>query len=255
MSELRKITLAPAWILHHYPYRDSSLLLEVFTREHGRLGLVARGARSARSRWRGQLQGFTPLLLSWSIRSDLGTLTDIEMQGNTRPAVGRQLLSACYLNELIMRLVTRHDPHPELFDAYAQSLEMLAVNMEAALRLFEKSLLQELGYGLLLDREADTGLPVSADALYEYRLEQGPVRCDNNNSGLLLHGSSLLALSSEVLDDQLACREIKHLMRAALSLYLGVRPLRTREVMRELTALGIKNDMTAKLNNRIRESG
>jgi DNA repair protein RecO (recombination protein O) len=255
MSTLHKITLEPAWILHHYPYRDSSLLLEVFTREHGRLGLVARGARSAKSRWRGQLQGFTPLLLSWSSRGDLGTLTDIEMQGNTRPAVRGQLPSACYLNELIMRLVSRHDPHPRLFDAYGQSLEVLAVNAEPALRLFEKSLLQEMGYGLLLDREADTGLPVRADALYEYRLEQGPVRCDNNASGLVLHGSSLLALSSEGLDDQLACREIKYLMRSALSLYLGARPLRTREVMRELSMLGIKGDMTTELKNRNREQG
>ncbi|MDH3899894.1 MAG: DNA repair protein RecO [Gammaproteobacteria bacterium] len=255
MSALRKIILEPAWILHHYPYRDSSLLLEIFTREHGRLGLVARGARAAKSRWRGQLQGFTPLLLSWSIRGDLGTLTDIEMQGNTQPAAGRQLLSACYLNELIMRLVTRHDPHPELFVAYAQSLEALAINEEAALRLFEKCLLQELGYGLLLDREAETGLPVSADALYEYRLEQGPVRCNNNSSGLVLHGSSLLALFSEALDDQLACREIKRLMRAALSLYLGARPLRTREVMREFATLRAKSDVAAELYNRIREPG
>jgi len=255
MSALRKITLEPAWILHHYPYRDSSLLLEVFTREHGRLGLVARGARAAKSRWRGQLQSFTPLLLSWSMRGDLGTLTDIEMQGNTHPAVGRQLLSACYLNELIMRLVTRYDPHPELFVVYAQSLEALANNEEAALRLFEKCLLQELGYGLLLDHEADTGLPVSADGLYEYRLEQGPVRCNNNNSGLVLHGSSLLALFSEALDDQLACREIKRLMRAALSLYLGARPLRTREVMREFATLSVKYDVAAELNNHIREPG
>ena len=255
MSAPRKVTLEPAWILHHYPYRDTSLLLEVFTREHGRLGLVARGARAEKSRWRGQLQGFTPLLLSWSMRGDLGTLTDIEMRGNTRSAAGRQLLSACYLNELIMRLVTRHDPHPQLFVAYTQSLEALAINEEAALRLFEKCLLQELGYGLLLDHEADTGLPVSADGLYEYRLEQGPVRCDNNNSGLVLNGSSLLALSSEVLDDQVACREIKRLMRAALSLYLGARPLRTREGMLEFATLSVKSDVATDLNNQIREPG
>lgn len=251
MSSPTKVTLEPAWVLHRYPYRDSSLLLEVFTREHGRLGLVARGARSAKSRWRGQLQGFTPLLLSWSMRGELGTLTDLEMQGLPGPCGGRQLLSACYLNELIMRLMTRHDPHPALFVAYAEALGNLGVNEEPALRLFEKCLLQELGYGLLLDREADTGLPVSADNRYEYRLERGPVRCDNEDgSGLVLRGSSLLALSNGALDDPVACREAKQLMRAALSLYLGGRPLRTREVLRQLATLGANRDVADEMHTK-----
>lgn len=249
MSSPTRIMLEPAWILHHYPYRDTSLLLEVFSKEHGRLGLVARGARSAKSRWRGQLQGFTPLLLSWSLRGELGTLTDLEMQGLSGACGGRQLLSACYLNELIMRLTTRHDPHPMLFDAYAEALGKLGANEEPALRLFEKRLLQELGYGLLLDREADTGLPVSADSHYEYRLERGPVRCDNNDcSGLVLRGSSLLALANGTLDDPVTGREIKQLMRAALSLYLGSRPLRTREVMRQFATLGTTNEYARQPN-------
>ncbi len=249
MSSPTKVMLEPVWILHHYPYRDSSLLLEVFSRGHGRLGLVARAARSAKSRWRGQLQGFTPLLLSWSLRGELGTLTDLEMQGLPGPCGGRQLLSACYLNELIMRLTARHDPHPALFDAYAEALGKLEVNEEPALRLFEKCLLQELGYGLLLDHEADTGQPVSADSHYEYRLERGPVRCDNNDSGgLVLRGSSLLALADGTLDDPVDCREAKQLMRAALSLYLGSRPLRTREVMRQLATLGTTNEYTRQPN-------
>jgi DNA repair protein RecO (recombination protein O) len=249
MSSPTKVTLEPAWVLHRYPYRDSSLLLEVFAREHGRLGLVARGARSAKSRWRGQLQGFTPLLLSWSMRGELGTLTDIEMQGLPGPCGGRQLLSACYLNELIMRLLTRHDPHPALFVAYAEALGSLGVNEEPALRQFEKCLLQELGYGLLLDREADTGRPVSADSRYEYRLERGPVRCDNDGgSGLVLRGSSLLALANGTLDDPVTGREAKQLMRAALSLYLGSRPLRTREVMRQFATLGVNSNVANEMH-------
>ena len=232
------VTLEPAWILHRYPYRDSSLLLDVFSRAHGRLGLVARGARAAKSRWRGQLQGFIPLALSWSQRGELGTLTGLEARGAAAAASGRLLLSACYLNELIMRLVTRHDPLPQLFAAYEQTLGDLAGNEEPALRRFEKCLLQELGYGLLLEQEADSGLPVRADCLYEYRLESGPVRCDAGRAqGLLLRGSSLLALSADRLEDPLACREVKPLMRAALALYLGGRPLRTREVLRQLATL------------------
>jgi DNA repair protein RecO (recombination protein O) len=213
-------------------------LLEILSRDYGRVGLVARGARSARGRWRGQLQAFRPLLLSWSLRGELGTLTGLESRGAARAPGGRQVLSACYLNELLLRLLARHDPHPGLFAAYEQAIRGLDGNAEPVLRVFEMRLLQELGYGLLLDREADSGRPVAADALYEYRLERGPVRCDNaRQEGLVLHGSSLIALHTGKLVDPLACREALRLLRAALSLYLGTRPLKTREVLRQLSVL------------------
>ena len=148
MTTSGKFLLEPAWILHHYPYRDSSLLLEVFSREHGRLGLVARGARSSKSRWRGLLHALSQLLLSWSMRGEMGTLTGAE----TRPGIvmpgTRNLMSAWYLNELLMRLLTRHDPHPRLFSAYEQALQGLEVTEQPTLRIFEKQLLQELGYEL-----------------------------------------------------------------------------------------------------------
>ena len=236
MSTFGKVLLDPAWILHHYPYRDSSLLLEVFSREHGRLGLVARGARASKSRWRGLLQGFRPLLLSWSQRGELGTLTAVENRAGMSVPGTRHLMSAWYLNELLMRLLTRHDPHPQLFSAYEQALQDLDAAEQPTLRIFEKQLLQELGYGLLLDHEAESGRPVVADGLYEYRLESGPVSCDvRRDNGLYLCGSSLLALHAEQLTDMAACQEVKHLMRAVLSLYLGARPLRTREVLRQMT--------------------
>jgi DNA repair protein RecO (recombination protein O) len=238
------VALEPAYVLHHYPYRDTSLLLEVFSRHHGRLGLVARGARSARARWRGQLQGFSPLLLSWSLRGELGTLTGVDARGGAAGFAGRQLLSAYYLNELILRLLARHDPHPGLFDAYERALRELAGRDEAALRIFEKRLLDELGYGLLLDRTADSGLPIEPEATYDYQLERGPVRCDNPaDSGLYLRGSSLLSLHRETLDNPQAGRDARRLLRAALSIYLGSRPLRTREVTQRLsrfTAAGRK---------------
>lgn len=237
MTSQLRAALEPAWILHHYPYRDSSLLLEVFSREYGRVGLVARGARSARSRWRGQLQLLRPLLLSWNMRTELGTLTGVEYRGRVPLLSGRQVLYACYLNELLLRLLTRQDPHPELFAAYEQAIQTLDTAGEPAMRLFEKRLLQALGYGLLLDREADTGAPVAADVLYEYRLEQGPVRCRAGAAaGICLQGASLLALHHDDLAGSRACRETRRLMRATLALYLGPRPLRTREVLRQLAA-------------------
>jgi DNA repair protein RecO (recombination protein O) len=235
MSNRRLVVLEPAYVLHHYPYRDSSLLLEVFSRHHGRVGLVARGARSARARWRGQLQGFSPLLLSWSLRGELGTLTGLEIRGVNVMLAGRRLLSAYYLNELLLRLLARHDPHAGIFDAYERALRELDGREAPALRIFEKRLLDGLGYGLLLDRTADSGQPVEPDVTYGYQLERGPVRCDNPaDSGLYLRGSSLLSLHHEALAEPQASRDAKRLLRAALSIYLGSRPLNTRQVSRQL---------------------
>jgi DNA repair protein RecO (recombination protein O) len=238
MSGTARIALQAAWILHHYPYRDSSLLLEVFSREYGRLGLVARGARAARGRWHNQLQMLRPLSLSWSLRGELGTLIDVDYRAQAPQVAPRQILSACYLNELLLRLLRRHDPHPALFDAYERALDRLPHAEEPALRCFEKQLLQELGYGLQLECEADGLTPVVAGTCYEYRLESGPVRCDRPLADTLcLDGASLLALRDEQLDNPQVCREIRRLTRAALALYLGERPLRTRTVSRQLSAL------------------
>ena len=238
MSARLQVSLEPAWILHHYPYRDTSLLVEVFSRQHGRIGLVARGARSAKARWHGHLQIIRPLLLSWSMRGELGTLTGVESCKPAKLLPGRKVLSACYLNELLMRLLTRHDPHPDLFVAYEQAIQDLESAEEPVLRMFEKRLLQALGYGLLLDHEADSGAPVVPDGWYEYHLERGPVPCAQTKAdGICLRGSSLLALENDSLADGQACKEVKRLMRAALGLYLGSRPLKTREVLRQLSSL------------------
>ena len=236
---MSRITLQPGFVLHSRPYRDTSALLEVFTREYGRLGLVARGARGAKSKLRGVLQPFRPVLLSWLGRGDLGTLTDAEAQGVASALGGRALLSGYYLNELVQRLTHRHDPHPGLYDAYQQALAGLSDDgsMERVLRLFEKRLLQELGYGLVLDHDVENGAVLTASAVYHYQLERGPVRAEADAShGLLLHGSSLLSLAGEDLADERSLRESKRLMRAVLSLYLGDKPLKSRDLFRGMTA-------------------
>jgi len=238
MGAVERVSLEPAWVLHRYPYRDSSLLIEVFSHEYGRVGLVARGARSPKSRWYSELQILRPLLLSWNMRGELGTLTGAEGRATPLAANGRVVLCASYLNELLLRLLTRHDPHPALFDAYERAIDGLPETEEQALRYFEKHLLQELGYGLLLDCEFESGEPLVPDTLYEYRLEQGPVRCRQpGNEGIYLHGGSLLALSAERLVDRRACREVRLLTRAALALYLGARPLKTRTVLNQLASM------------------
>lgn len=228
--------LQPGYILHQRPYRDTSLLLEVFTRDHGRLGLVARGARGPRARNRGLLQPFQPLLLTWSGRGELGTLAGLEAGGAARRLPGAVLYSGFYLNELLLRLLQRLDPHPELYAAYATALAALPDATQRTLRLFEKALLEELGYGLLLDHEAHGGAPVEADAWYAYELECGPVRAEEHSPNrLVLAGSSLLSLAADELRDARSLADAKRLMRAALGLYLGERELKTREVFAALT--------------------
>lgn len=228
--------LQPGYLLHQRDYRDTSLLLEVFTREHGRLGLVARGARAPKSRMRGLLQPFQPLLLSWGGRGELGTLTAVEAAGPAQRLSGTALYSGFYLSELLMRLLQRHDPHPELFAAYAEALQGLQHEAQRPLRLFEKHLLDALGYGLLLDHEADSGEPVSAEAEYVYALESGPQRCSPAAvCGLRLSGRSLLSLAAEELADAQSLADSKRLLRAALDLYLGGRELKTREVFAAIT--------------------
>ena len=228
--------LQPGYILHQRAYRDTSLLLEVFTREHGRFGLVARGARAPRSRIRGLLQPFQPLLLSWTGRTELGTLAGVEPDGVPPRLLGRTLYSGFYLNELLMRLLQRLDPHPELFVAYAEALRGLQSEPQRPLRLFEKQFLEALGYGLLLDQEADSGAPVEAEVEYIYALESGPLRSQGAASiGLKVSGRSLLSLAAEDLSDAQSLADSKRLMRAALGLYLGDRGLKTREVFAAIT--------------------
>lgn len=235
-----RVNLEPAFVLHARPYRETSLLLEVFSRGQGRTGLVARGARGRKSRYRALLQPFRPLLLSWNLRGELGTLTAAEAAGADRPPQGRALFAAFYLNELLLRLLQRGEPHPELFDAYLEALAGLAAGAAVAplLRRFEKRVLEGLGYGLLLDRDVASGEPVEAAAVYRYRLEAGPERCSADARGeLVLSGASLLALHRDELRDRRSQMEARRLLQAALSLYLGRRGLRTREVLQDLERL------------------
>jgi DNA repair protein RecO (recombination protein O) len=230
-----RVQLEPGYVLHLRPYRESSALLEVFTRDHGRLALVARGVRAPKSRQRGELQPFRPLKLSWSARGELGTLTAVESDGAAPGLRGASLYSGFYLNELLVRLLARQDPHPVLYALYEGGLQRLAVqaHVEPVLRLFEKRLLEEIGYGLLLDCEAQHGEPLESQRYYDYHLESGPVAVtDPAGPGFIFRGDSLLALAHEALTTAEALHDAKRLMRAALNLYLGGKPLKSRELFK-----------------------
>jgi DNA repair protein RecO (recombination protein O) len=232
-----RVELAPAYLLHQRPYRESSVLLEVFTGTHGRVGLVAHGVRSSRSRQRGELQLFRPLRLSWQSRGELGTLTGVEVDGNAGPLRGKALYSGFYLNELLMRLLARHDPHPGLFDTYRRSLQCLSAvaDVEPVLRRFELRLLEDSGYALQLECDVLSGEALQADRVYDYQLESGPVMMTGEHSGsFAFSGDSLMAMAADEFSDELVLRDAKRLLRAALKLYLGDKPLKSRELFKPL---------------------
>lgn len=210
--------------------------METFTREHGRVGLMARGVRSARSRLRGLLLPFRPLLLSWSGRGELPTLTGAETGSPVRALRGRALFSGFYLNELLLKLLPRNDAHPGLFDDYRRALDGLGESraLDGVLRTFEKRLLDALGYGPTLDRAADTGAPISPDRRYRYVPERGPVEAAGAEGGPEVSGRTLLALAGGRIgdEDDGERAEARRLMRAILAPHLGPRPLGSRELFR-----------------------
>jgi len=221
-------SLEPAYILHSRQYRESSLLMEAFSRAHGRVGLVARGARGAKSRWKNMLQPFRPLLLSWVQRGELGTLTGADQVASPPSLVEESLFCGLYANELMVRFLYRSDPHPGLFDFYQHLLTQLASGKKAQplLRVFEKQLLQSAGFGMQLDHEHGSDQVISADAWYVYEPEAGPVRCDHGQKqdAQLVSGSALLALKSGQIEDH-HLKELKQLMRQLIRNHLGGKPI------------------------------
>lgn len=231
----RRAVLEPACVLHSRPWRETSLLVEAMTREHGRIGLVARGARRPRSRLRGLLLPFRQLLLSWSGRGELPSLTGAEADESPPVLLGESLFSAFYLNELLMKLIPRFDAYPIVFDEYRDALGRLGAGDQTGcvLRVFEKRLLDALGYGPTLDYAVDTGAPLSAQKRYRYVPERGPVSCSNGPetaSGPIVSGKTLMDLSRGRLDGERERIEARGLMRALLAPHLGTRTLGSRQL-------------------------
>jgi len=220
-----RVQLEPAYVLHSRSFRETSLIVETITREHGRVAVVARGAKSPRSRWRNMLQPFRPLLLGWNQKSDLGTLTDVDQVASPPPLQGQALYCGFYLNELLMRLLHRGDPHPEVFERYRQVLSELASEAppQMLLRLFEKHLLEAIGYAMLLDREYGSGVEIQPQCWYDYQPQRGPVAVAGPAQGRV-SGGALLALHGESLQAKYL-PELRVLMRKVIGYHLGDRPL------------------------------
>jgi len=229
-----RVQLHQAFVLHRRPYSETSLLAELFSSQHGRMGVIAKGARRGKSGLRPVLQLYQPLQVAWTGRGELPTLVTAEHDGPLYLQHGEELLHGFYINELILRLVHRHESLPGLYRVYRDTLSRLCERgrEEAVLRIFEKRMLEELGYGLLLDHEATSGQPIDADAHYDYEVEYGPV--PGGRDAARISGRTLLALANESLPDKTALREAKRLMRRVLAHHLGDRPLASRQLFGEL---------------------
>lgn len=255
----RRVDLAPLYVLHHRPWRDTSRMLDVFTRDHGRLTLFARGVRGPKSRSASLLQPFRLLLASWSGSGDAGQLTQVEAAGvrdaasvrdsasSSDPTPGRDagdplkplpaaaLLSAWYLNELVLKLTTRHDPQPLVFDLYHESLDRLRAGEEiaAVLRRFERQLLDLLGYGVEFRNEAREGQALEDEAYYHFHPELGFTEVSGGaQQGTVFRGRDLLGIAEDRYDDAAVLETARSVLRVALDHALEGRDLRTRAVAR-----------------------
>ena len=235
----------PAFVLHAYAYKETSLIVEALTAGYGRVAMVARGAKRPRSELRGLLQAFQPLALSWSGAGELKTLAHAEWRGGLPLVTGSALLCGFYLNELLLKLLPREDAHPQLFLDYEAALVQLAAGAEQApvLRRFEVRLLSELGYALPLTHEVDTGEPVDPAARYYYAFDRGPrsVVSEPGQQYPLVRGATLLALARQEYRTSDAAAEAKRLMREILDHYLEQRAIFSRRVVRDLQALDDEN--------------
>ncbi|MBV8876713.1 MAG: DNA repair protein RecO [Gammaproteobacteria bacterium] len=232
----RRVALTPGYLLHHRPWRDTSRILEVLTREHGRLTLFARGVRGPHAKLAAVLQPFQPLLLSWSGRGEAAQLTGAERAAALAPLAQERLLAGFYLNELLLKLTTRHDALPELFDHYHATLEELrrgTAALAAALRVFEKRLLEILGYGIDLATEARSGSPIRPDAYYEFHPGVGLLPARAGDAGSVC-GHSVLSLAHERLQSARELEDARRLLQAALGACLEGRPLATSLVARAM---------------------
>ena len=240
------------YVLHTYPYKETSLILQAWTEKHGRLGIVAKGARRPKAATRSLLLPFQPLVLDWFGRSELKTLKTAEPAGPATPLAGQSLLSAFYLNELLLKLTTREDPHEGLFAAYDEAVGSLralsrakpgsmGTAIEPVLRRFELRLLQELGYAVELSREALTHAPIVAEREYLYVVERGPVPAppegEKRVDAVRLRGRTLLDLERGQLEDATTVAQAKQLMRLLITHSLNGQELATRAMVRDLQQL------------------
>ena len=229
------------YVLHTYPFKETSLVVELFAHGFGRVATTAKGARRPRSAMRGMLQSFQPMLATWSGKLELKTLHSLEWGGGLLMLQGDALMCGFYLNELLLRLLPREDPHEALFEYYSATLRNLTKEKDLAttLRRFELKLLQELGYAIPLSVD-NNELPIVEEVIYRYEAEIGATKsskASRNESGVQLLGKTLIDMQKDDYSNLQTQQQSKQLMRYLLAHYLGDKPLHTRQLLIDLQGL------------------
>ncbi|MES2501650.1 MAG: DNA repair protein RecO [Pseudomonadota bacterium] len=240
----------PVYVLHTYPFKETSLVVELFSQQFGRLAVVAKGARRPHSAMRGMLQSFQMLSGAWSGKNELKTLHSLDWNAGLTLLKGEALMCGFYMNELLLRLLPREDAHESLFEYYDVTLKTLATeqslidgqnasdgkSLAITLRRFELKLLQEMGYAvpLLTDENDDA---IVADKAYRYEAEYGACDLNATKNGVQLNGTTLLNMANDDYADSQTQNQSKQLMRYLLAHYLGDKPLHTRQLLIDLQGL------------------
>lgn len=242
--QAKKSTPQRAFVLHSYAYKESSLIVDLFTVDNGRMAAVAKGAKRPASNIRGALLSLQPVEVIFSGRGEVKTLTQAQWLPGQPWLTGQALMCGMYLNELLIKLLPREDPHPELFESYAAALLTLAESDEhsAILREFETSLLAEMGYGLQLVCDVRTDRPLVAETLYRYDPLSGPSET-GNGFGPVVHGEALLALGRGRFENSAVAAEARDFVRTIINFHLEQREVKTSGVMHDLRMLAERLDV------------
>ena len=240
MRSKKRVLKQPTWILHQRPYRDTSSIIDIFTRDFGRVSIIAKGGRSPKSKFRGLLRPFFPIKLSWYSGKNLGNLVEIDVVGKPYNLIGDSLLSAYYLNELILKFLVKDDPQVEIFDLYSRTILDLIETGDIApvLRKFELEFLKLIGYGLNLEFEAVTHLPVRDDLFYEYNPGIGLVVSDKKNDQYVFSGTDINAINQGDFQEKKTVKSANRLLKSIINFHLDGRRLKTRRVLEELKRFG-----------------
>lgn len=223
------------YILHTYPFKETSLIVELFTQPLGRVSVVAKGARRPRSSLRGMLQSFQGLQATWSGNQELKTLHSLEWSNALISLEGDALVCGFYMNELLLRLLPREDPHEKLFDFYDRAIKKLAEGnaLAVVLRQFELNLLQELGYQVPLDHDIN-GESIDLNCNYFYAVGYGASKIKKNSDAINVSGKTLIDMAKNDYDDATTEKQSKQLMRYLIAFYLGDKPLNSKKLFTEL---------------------
>ena len=238
-----KQTGQAVYVLHTYPFKETSLVVELFSQQFGRIAAVAKGARRPHSAMRGMLQSFQMLSGAWSGKNELKTLHSLDWNAGLTLIKGEALMCGFYMNELLLRLLPKEDAHENLFEYYANSLQTLSngADLATTLRRFELKLLQEMGYAVpLLQDEND--MAIEADKTYRYEAEFGACELKAVNivmrkNGIQLSGKTMLDMARDDYADSATQSQSKQLMRYLIAHYLGDKPLHTRQLLIDLQGL------------------